>query len=329
MRKMTVVASAIMQTRSIRIITMGLLLTSLVACEGEKPETTSTNLDLPGLDGIQPPPLIMGEEQTPLDPVLSQESITTEIQQQIPVAGLQRVTENQQQTEVPVAVRQHLNSANLVAKSKQLFAPNLLDSLFIGDNFYPLGWSPDGEKFAYAIEHGEKGGREAFLGVFIQDLVTDKVMWGLKKSPQQDDNTIEKFWVNNNKKVLAQLDKNNIKLGSTGLEIKTKSLAYKGADFSYTVKAKQTVDGQITSYRVLLNSNAKGRKEISKANLKTVNRQKGDYGNKEKVAVLGYFQGADKARVATVLGLMETGREGTRVMRYKIIGASLKYGKWR
>ena len=60
-----------------------------------------------------------------------------------------------------------------------------------------------------------------------------------------------------------------------------------------------------------------------------INLQNGDYGSKEKVAVIGYFQGADKTRVATLLGLMETGWEGTRVMRYKIIGASLKYGKWR
>lgn len=308
--------NTITQVKSARIMLTGLLLVSLAACEEKKPETTSINLNLPSVDGVLPPPVVMvsGEEQTSLEPVASPKPVapeTQQVQQQPPVVG-----------------QQYLNSANLVAKSKQLFAPDLLDSLFIGDNFYPLGWSPDGEKFAYAIVRGEEGGRETFSGVFIQDLVTDKVIWKLKKTPQQSENTVGNFWRENHQQVRAQLDKNKIKLGGAGLEINTTSLAYNSAKFDYTVTAKQTTDGQITSYRVLLKSSAKGSKEISKATLKTIDRQKGDYGNKEKVAVIGYFQGADKARVATVLGLMETGWEGTRVMRYKIIGASLKYGKW-
>ncbi len=306
--------NTMIQVKSGRIIATGLLLVSLTACEEEKPETTSINLNLPNVDGVLPPPIVVfsDEEQAPLESVASQQSEVQQVQQQAPMVG-----------------QDYLNSANLVAKSKPLFAPDLLDSLFLGDNFYPLGWSPDGEKFAYMIVRGEEGGREMFSGVFIQDLVTDNIIWELKKTPRQSENTIENFWRGNHQKIQAQLDKNKIKLGSAGLEINTTSLAYNGAEFDYTVKAKQTTDGQIVSYRVLLKSSAKGSKEISKATLKTINRQNGDYGNKEKIAVIGYFQGADKARVATVLGLMETGWEGTRIMRYKIIGASLKYGKWR
>ncbi|MCK5810577.1 MAG: hypothetical protein KAH00_05780 [Cocleimonas sp.] len=312
MKKMRVRANVLVPIRGVRLIITGLLLVSLVACEEKKPETTSINLSLPGIDGVQPPPVAMmgDEDHTLLAPIAKQEPATTEIQQS-------------------VAGQQYLKSAHLVANSKPLFAPNLLDSLFVGDNFYPLGWSPDGEKFAYAVARGEEGGHEMFSGVFIQDLVTDKVTWTLKKTGPQSGNTIENFWGENYQKIQAQLDKNKIKLGGAGLKINTTSLAYNGANFDYTVKSKQTNDGQIVSYRVLLTSSVKGSKEISKATLKTINRQNGAYGNKEKVAVIGYFQGADKARVATVLGLMETGWEGTRVMRYKIIGASLKYGKWR
>jgi hypothetical protein len=311
-KKMMVRKNAFVPTRCVRLIITSLLLISLVACEEKKPETISINFSLPGIDGVQPPPVVMitDEEDTLLAPIVKQEPVITK-------------------TQPSVAGQQYLNSANLVANSKPLFAPNLLDSLFVGDNFYPLGWSPDGEKFAYAVERGEEGGHERFSGVFIQDLVTDKVIWRLKKTRPQSGNTIENLWKENHQKIQGQLDKNKIKLGSAGLEINTTSLAYNGANFDYTVKAKQTYDGQIASYRVLLTSSVKGSKEISKAMLKTINRQNGDYGNKEKVAVIGYFQGADKARVATVLGLMETGWEGTRVMRYKIIGASLKYGKWR
>ena len=308
----------ITQIKSGKIILTGLLLISLSACEKEKPETTSINLNLPGVDGVLPPPVVMfpDKEQAPLESVVSAEPETSETQPQV-------------QQQAPVAGQHYLNSANLVAKSKQLFAPDLLDSLFIGDDFYPLGWSPDGEKFAYMIVRGEEGGHEMFSGVFIQDLVTDNIIWKLKKTPRQGENTIENFWRENQQKIQAQLDKHKIKLGGAGLKINTTSLAYNGAEFNYTVKAKQTTDGQIASYRVLLKSSTKGSKEISKATLKIIDRQNGDYGNKEKVAVIGYFQGANKARVATVLGLMETGWEGRRVMRYKIIGASLKYGKWR
>jgi hypothetical protein len=302
-----------MQTKSIKIMMTGLLLFGLAACEEEKPETTTINLNLPGIDGVQPSVAVLAEkEQTPLTPVAAQEAVTNEIEEQATVSG-----------------QQYLKSANLIAKSKQLFAPNLLDNMFVGDNFYPLGWSADGEKFAYAIERGEEGAHAVFSGVFIQDLVTDKIIWELKKVPQQGENTIENFWEENHQQILTQLNKNEIKLGSPGLEINTTSLVYKGDRFSYTVKAKQATDGQIVSYRVLLNSKSRGSKEISREKFKMINLQNGEYGSKEKIAVIGYFQGADKARVATLLGLMETGWEGRRVMRYKIIGASLKYGKWR
>jgi hypothetical protein len=291
-------------TKQIKIAIVGLLLFSLIACEKNKPETTEINLNLPNINGIQPSTEVISNESNALEA-----STTATITDQV---GRQPY---------PMAL-------NFIAKNKQQFAPDLLSSLFISDKFYPLGWSADGKKLAYGIEQSKEESRSSFVSVFIQDLVSDKIIWTLNKSSPQRENYFEHFWKNNHQHILTAFNKYNIALASNGLTLNTTSLTYGADTFSYTVKAKQAPDGQIQSYRVLLNSKTKGSKEISKGQFKRTDLQNGDYASKEKIAVIGYFQGADKARVATLLGLMEKGEGGMKIMHYNIIGASLKYGKW-
>ncbi|MCK5895389.1 MAG: hypothetical protein KAG20_01220 [Cocleimonas sp.] len=296
--------------KSVKIFVMGLLLFALTACDKDAPQTTEINLSLPNIEGDLPPvAIITGEGNDPLDPVIAE-----------PVV----IKTEEQSTDATQGQQYVLSPSYLRAKSKQIFAVSLQDSLFLGDKFYPLGWSSNGEKFSYAIEKAEGS-----IGFFIQDLVSDKIIWKMKKTASFDNATIDKIWQRHHKKVVLALKKHKITLGGAGLDVNLSALSYSGATFSYTVKATTQNDGQIKAYRVLLNSTAKGSKEISKGHFQVINLSKGDYGSKEKIAVVGYFQGGDKGRVATLLGLMETGKEGVRIMRYQIIGASLKYGKWR
>lgn len=294
-----------LRANPIKTAIVGLLLFSVMACEKNQPETTEINLNLPNIDGIQPATESINGKNNALETSADATKRTDQIRQPQPIA------------------------LDIFAKSKQQFAPALLDSLFMSDEFYPLGWSTDGKKLAYGIKHSKEDTSSTVVSVFIQDLVSDKIIWKLKKSSSQKDPSFAHFWRNNHQPILTAFARYKITLGSNGLTLNTTGLTYGANTFSYTVKAKQASDGHIQSYRVLLNSNGKGSKEISKAHFKRVDLQQGKYGSKEKIAVIGYFQGADKARVATLLGLMERGKEGMKVMRYNIIGASLKYGKWR
>jgi hypothetical protein len=292
------------KTKHIKIVLLGLLLFNLISCEKNKPEITQINLDLPNIDGVQPSKgTLMSDGYIPLEPIKT-------------VASVDAITQQAPQV------------LDLIIKNKQQFAPNLLDSLFLSDHFYPLGWSKDGKKLAYGIQGDQNGTDTVFAGVFIQDLVSDKVIWKLNKSSLQREGYFKRVWNENYQQIRSTFTKHKIILGSDGLVLNTTSLSYGGDTFSYTVKAKQASDGQIQSYRVLLNSNAKGSKEISKTTFKRVDLKNTAKRSKEKIAVIGYFQGKDKARVATLLGVMEVAEEGKRIMRYKIIGASLKYGKW-
>jgi hypothetical protein len=294
--------------KPVKIFFIGLLLFALTGCGKNEPETTAINLNLPNSAGDLPPiAIIADDENDPLDPVVAEPVVIDIGEEQAAAQGQQYL----------------LNPSSLRVRSKQIFAPSVLDSLFMEDKFYPLGWSANGEKFSYVIEK-----TEGSIGFFIQDLVSDKIIWKMKRTAPFEQAGIENIWQKHYKKVLVALKKHKVVLGSEGLDVNLTSLSYKGVSFSYTVKATTEADGQIKAYRVLLNSSTKGSKEISKGRFRRVNLSKGDYGSKEKIAVIGYFQGADKGRIATLLGLVETGKEGARIMRYKIIGASLKYGKW-
>jgi len=291
-----------MAIKSVNIVITGLLLIGLGGCEEEVPETTAMDLNLPTLSNKPLTGIILKDENNSFDTVITK-------------ATIDQTGEKSSLRDQP-----YITPIDIALKAKQQVAPQLLDSLFKGDQFYPLGWSSNGKKFAYGIVREGSVKRE----VYIQDLVTDKVVWQTTSDTEFSHDTVENNDIANDQKILAGLKRYNI-TQKNHIAIKNAPISYQGDVFNYIVKSATANNGQLTAYTVLLNSKAKGGKEISNVTLK---KPLEPYGNKEKVAVLGYFQGGNKARVATLLGLLETAPKGVRVMRYKIVGASLKYGKW-
>lgn len=292
--------------KSVKIATTGLLLIALGGCEEKVPETTAIDLNLPTLGNKPLTGIILKDGGNSSDTAITDIAETT--------------TDHTEEKSSPIE-QPYLTPIDIALKAKQRVAPQLLDSLFKGDQFYPLGWSSNGKKFAYGIVREGSVNKE----IYIQDLVTDKVVWQITTTTQFSNNATGNNGITNNQKILAGLKRYKI-AQKNHIAIKNAPISYRGDVFNYTVKSATANNGQLTAYQVLLNSKAKkGGKEISNVTLKEPLEP---YGNKEKVAVLGYFQGGNKARIATLLGLLETAPKGVRVMRYKIVGASLKYGKW-
>ncbi len=304
--------NSFLSLRNIKLFLTGLLFISLVACEKQKPETISSELDLhsPNIGSGQ-----FSSEATRA----SNDQINSNVVEATTIKADDKLIED--------APQYLSNSIALKAKNSKIFAQEGSSTLFMEDEFYLLGWSADGEKIAYAIQRETDAAALFSAGVYIQDLVSDKIVWGMKKETELEElNNIKDYWRENERKMMQGMNQHNIVLGDYFV-LKNTPISYSGDLFDYTVKTtKVSASTELKAYRVLLNSKLKGSKEIAKVALKV----RGDrIGGKEKVAVLGYFQGADKARVATLVALLESGWEGSRIVRYKIIGASLKYGKWR
>ena len=79
--------------------------------------------------------------------------------------------------------------------------------------FYPLGWSTDG-KFAYAIEPPDEAVGSYFLNVYIQDLVTDKLLWKQNYQSEPESTvgpqSFAAYWAENEKTIKAQFAKYSI-----------------------------------------------------------------------------------------------------------------------
>ncbi len=294
-----------------RMLLIGLLLISLVACDEQPPETINKELDLnlPNIGSGQLSFASEEETQEQEDSTLAETAIVT-----VDTGSPSLEQDNP------------LNLINTKNINNRLFAQSNASTPLMQDEFYLLGWSADGEKIAYAIEEETDAAALFSAGVYIQDLVSDKIIWGIKEQAELNElNGIDEYWNKNKQKIIKELEQYDITFDENA-SLKKPPIHYNGDQFTYSVRtSKVRGRAEIKAYRILLNSKAKGNKEISKVTLKPRGNQ---MGSKQKVAVIGYFQGSDKARVATLVGLLESGFEGARIVRYKIIGASLKYGKW-
>jgi len=197
--------------------------------------------------------------------------------------------------------------------------------MFMEDQFYPIGWSANGEKLAYAIVHETDAAALFSVTVYIQDLVTDKLAW--KTSKESENGNFGTYWSSNYKKISAELDKNKIVFGEN-IARKQAPIAYRDDVFGYNINRKESKKGaQLVGYQLLLLSDKKGSKVISKASFSYKPEQPS--GTKLKIQVAGHFQSPKEGRIALLVGILESGWEGSKIVRYKVIGASLKAGKWK
>ena len=194
--------------------------------------------------------------------------------------------------------------------------------------FYPLGWSEDG-RFAYAIEPPDEAVGSYFLNVYIQDLVTDKIIWEDKYQSVPEATTgIQSFaayWQANQSKMDAQLKKHGIKQVNDSV-LFAGSISNNDDRLDYVVKKK--LKGQpdfgnlamVTEYQVMVTSDNLGSKTVHKEQYKKPI-------SVLDVDVLGYLRGEDKRRVALLIAGVRRGYEGPpHTSWFKVVGTNLKSG---
>ena len=194
--------------------------------------------------------------------------------------------------------------------------------------FYPLGWSPDG-KLAYAIEPPDEAVGSYFLNVYVQDLVTDKILWQDKYQSKPESTTdIQSFaayWQANQAKMEAQLQKYKIKQVNDSV-LFAGSISNKDDRLDYVVQKK--LKGQpdlgnlamVTEYQVTVTSDNLGSKTVHKEKIK----------NNERILdvdVIGYLRGDDEERVALLIAGVRRGWEGPpHTTWFKVVGTNVKRG---
>lgn len=201
--------------------------------------------------------------------------------------------------------------------------PGLLEAVF-----YPLGWSADG-KFAYAVEPPDEAVGAYFLNVYIQDLVTDKILWQDKYQSKPETNTgIQSFpgyWQANQAKMKTLLEKYGIKQSG-------ESVLFAGAinnnDDRIDYIVKKTLKGQpdfgnlamVTDYEVVVTSEKLGSKTVHKEKYKKPI-------SVLDVDVIGYLRGEDQKRVALLIAGVRRGWEGPpHVTWFKVVGTNIRAG---
>ena len=233
-----------------------------------------------------------------------------------------------EQSPPPVTPDYPFKSLALESQLEKKFGRNVTgSSSFMPEGFYPLGWSEDGDKFAYASQQVINGASDpSTFNVFVQDLITDKIIWRTppEKSSKHSKNTNR--WELYKSTVLSELKKHNISLNSD-LSLQSPPISLKKDTLSYKVKVLRSKKySSLKGYKILLKSSKKGIKKV--ANVTFKNKFFDEVGSKSQVHILGYLQGANPKRIGLLVGVLELRSKGVQSVRYKIVGASLTAGKW-
>jgi hypothetical protein len=204
---------------------------------------------------------------------------------------------------------------------------------FYTENFYPIGWSKDGN-FAYYIEPFDEACGCYFAKLLILDLKTDRVLWKFEYEGDsiEDDKkegkpySLATLW-RANQKLFSQ------KLREHGIEAQARNsllsfpASYAGdvvtADFKTKEKeglGDEALYGVVGNITLQLNSKRNGKKTVL------------DYSYKEEgiplyVGLLGHVKSPFEPRIAVILIEIIRGYEGPpNVGMVKIVGANLATG---
>lgn len=193
--------------------------------------------------------------------------------------------------------------------------------------FHPIGWSTDG-KFAYAVEPPGEASGNYLLNVYVQDLVTDKILWQDKyKNPEEATTGVQSFsayWEANRATMESVLKQYGIKQSSDSV-LFAGVINNNGDRIDYVVK--KTLKGQpdlgnlamVTDYQVQVTSDKLGTKIVHKEQYQKTRVL--------DVDVIGYLRGIDEKRVGLLIAGVNRGWEGPpHTTWFKVVGTNLNHG---
>jgi hypothetical protein len=206
---------------------------------------------------------------------------------------------------------------------------------FYTENFYPIGWSKDGN-FAYYVEPVDEACGCYFARLFILDLKTDKVLWKFEHEGDSFEEekeagkpyTFSALWRANQKMFSDKLREHGIEpQGRSGLQLFPAS--YKGDLLTADLKTKNKVGlgedariyGVVGKLNLEINSKRNGKKTVLDYSYK------GEDGLPLYVGMVGYVQSPFEPRIAVILMEIYRGYEGPpNTGTIKIVGANLATG---
>ena len=216
-----------------------------------------------------------------------------------------------------------LSHANL--KTFEKYKSNYAQAYFVKDKFYPLGYSLDG-KFAYIVEHDTDPADFLHIETFIQDLITDKILWSDSFRVENNSGNIDfkTFWKKKQTEIEQQLTVNGIY--PSDIQIKIGTHTYKNDIFTLSSKittryAKDWASNFVTSSTLYIHSEKRGSKHINKK----IYKDNSHLLAREPMAFLATNRGIK--RVAILVGAVSRGWEGPpHNLTYEVIGANLSLG---
>ena len=228
---------------------------------------------------------------------------------------------------VPISDITYPKPLNLEANAFSVFSSynsSFGNNSFIYNTFYPLGYNNG--KLAYAIEYDTDPADMVRIEIFIQDLVTDKIVWHHKFQTEENIENInfKSFWKKNYKIIKNRLSQNGVYFDNWA-SLLTEELHY-GKDYlklTSKVNKKYNKDWGakfITDSTLYLTSQTKGRKII--------NRKKYQNSHLLEREILGFLNiEKGNRRIAVVVANLTRGWEGPpHVISYEIVGANLEVG---
>jgi hypothetical protein len=206
---------------------------------------------------------------------------------------------------------------------------------FYTENFYPIGWSKDGN-FAYYVEPFDEACGCYFAKLFILDLKSDKVLWAFEHQGEDFESdkkegkpySFATMWRANGKLFSGKLKEYGIEpQGRTTLL--SFPASYKGDALTVDLKAKERdglteedrIYGVVGSLNLQLLSKRNGKKTILDYTYKK------DDGLPLDVGTVGYLKSPFEPRIAIIMMEIYRGYEGPpNTGTVKIAGAHLETG---
>jgi len=219
---------------------------------------------------------------------------------------------------------QALNIEKSAFSALDKYSSNIEGVPFIYDNFYPLGYSSDG-KFAYIKEYDTDPADMVLIRTFIQDLVTDKIVWKDEYRVEENitDIDFQSFWKERHESVEDKLKKYAIKF-TKNMKFEPNFHSYKNNLYLVESRNKRKFYKDwgmsfLESSVISLGTKNLGMKIIDSR------RYKGDHLIERQA--IGFIPLGKSDRVAVVVAKVQRGWEGPpHNLSYDIVGASLRVG---
>ena len=212
-----------------------------------------------------------------------------------------------------------------IVKAFKPYQSNIAEAQFAYDDFYPLGYSRDGKKIAYIIEHNTDPADIIYIETFIQDLVTDKIVWRdiFKKNDYRHQMNFKTFWNERGDVINKKLAHYKI-TPKENIKLRTPLFYYNHDVYSLSTKRHSYFSQDwnrefLDTSNIYIHSKYKGSKEINKK------RYKKDMSHILDRKAIGFIDiGKRRKRVAILVASINRGWEGPpHNIRYEVIGANL------